>query len=82
MAKRPSEETGTFAVYPGTFSPPHFGHLRLLEEASRICGRVTLACSVNPDKDGALFAPAECKALWHCYDLPAGGIVRARSRAA
>lgn len=70
-----------YIAYPGTFSPPHFGHLRLLEEAARTLAalgggagtvRFYVVCSANPSKDEPMFTPEECVRLWHCYDLPAG----------
>jgi pantetheine-phosphate adenylyltransferase len=58
-------------AYPGTFSPPHFGHLDILKKISQIFDKVYVICSVNPDKDGqVIFTPEECKMFWSFYDLP------------
>ena len=43
-------------IYPGTFDPITFGHLDVLERASRLFDRVTVAIAHNPGK-GPLFTP-------------------------
>jgi pantetheine-phosphate adenylyltransferase len=42
----------TIALFCGTFSPTHIGHLNILEKAERIFGKgnVILAIGLNPDK--------------------------------
>lgn len=42
-------------IYPGTFDPITFGHLDVLERASRLFDRVTVAVAANPGK-GPLFS--------------------------
>ena len=37
-------------IYPGTFDPVTFGHLDLIERASRLFTRVIIAVSNNPGK--------------------------------
>ena len=37
-------------IYPGTFDPITYGHLDVLERATRLFDRVTLAIAVNPGK--------------------------------
>jgi pantetheine-phosphate adenylyltransferase, bacterial len=41
-------------IYPGTFDPITFGHLDVLERASRLFDKVTVAVAANPGK-GPLF---------------------------
>ncbi len=38
------------AVYPGTFDPITFGHIDLIDRASRIFDQVILAIAANPNK--------------------------------
>jgi len=46
------------AVYPGTFDPPHKGHLDLIYRGSRIFDELIVAVAVNRQKS-ALFSPEE-----------------------
>ncbi len=46
------------AVYPGSFDPPTYGHLDIIERSSRMFARVVVAVALNIRKD-ALFPPAE-----------------------
>lgn len=48
----------TVAVYPGSFDPVHFGHLDVIERASRVFSRVIVAVARNAEKSG-LFTAAE-----------------------
>lgn len=66
-------------LYPGSFCPPTYGHLRILERASAMFGPVEVVCSENPDKNDRWFTPEECKRLWDAYSLPAGTRVRTLS---
>jgi len=51
------------AVYAGSFDPATFGHTAIIERASRLYERVTVAVGVNPKKEG-LFTPEErCRLL-------------------
>jgi pantetheine-phosphate adenylyltransferase len=57
-------------IYPGTFCPPHYGHIALVKEAAEVFGEITVVCSVNPVKeDKIIFTPDECKEMWQTYDL-------------
>jgi pantetheine-phosphate adenylyltransferase len=57
-------------IYPGTFCPPHWGHVALVKTAAAVLGHVTVVCSVNPVKEEKnIFTPEECKQLWRSYDL-------------
>jgi pantetheine-phosphate adenylyltransferase len=44
-------------LYPGTFDPITFGHLDVLERASRLFDKVTVSVAANPGK-GPLFSQA------------------------
>jgi pantetheine-phosphate adenylyltransferase len=46
------------AVYPGTFDPITFGHIDLVDRASRIFDQVIVAIAANPNKK-PLFSLAE-----------------------
>ena len=37
-------------VYPGTFDPPHLGHLDIVKRSARIFDRVVVAVAENPRK--------------------------------
>jgi len=57
-------------VYPGTFSPPTFGHLSVVRQAASLFPELIILCSNNPDKNDVWFDPIVCKELWHSYPLP------------
>ncbi len=38
------------AVFPGTFDPPTYGHLNIIERTSRLFDSIDVAIAVNPDK--------------------------------
>ena len=48
----------TIAVYPGSFDPPTFGHLDIIERSSRVFSRVIVSVAKNLQKD-TMFTPAE-----------------------
>jgi pantetheine-phosphate adenylyltransferase len=50
------------AVYPGTFDPITFGHIDLVDRASRIFDQVIVAIAANPNKK-PLFSLAERQSL-------------------
>ena len=57
-------------IYPGTFCPPHYGHIALAKRAAKAFGEILVVCSVNPVKEEKnTFTPEECKGLWQTYDL-------------
>ncbi|MEA3249266.1 MAG: adenylyltransferase/cytidyltransferase family protein [Patescibacteria group bacterium] len=58
-----------YCAYPGTFGPPHNGHLRLVQRAALVYAKVLIVCSVNEDKH-PWFTPEEVKRLWLAFDLP------------
>jgi pantetheine-phosphate adenylyltransferase len=49
-------------IYPGTFDPLTYGHLDVLERATKLFDRVTVAVSDNPTK-GPFFTAAQRLAL-------------------
>ena len=40
----------TIAVFPGSFDPPTFGHLNIIERSCKLFDRVDVVIAVNPDK--------------------------------
>ncbi|GAB4365675.1 MAG: pantetheine-phosphate adenylyltransferase [Deltaproteobacteria bacterium] len=48
----------TVAVYPGSFDPPTFGHLDIIERSARVFSRVIVAVAKNIRKN-TIFSPAE-----------------------
>jgi pantetheine-phosphate adenylyltransferase len=62
-------------VYPGTFSPPTFGHLSIVCQAAVIFPELIILCSSNSEKKDVWFSPDECKVLWATYALPKNVII-------
>jgi pantetheine-phosphate adenylyltransferase len=58
-------------VYPGSFCPPTYGHLAIIQKALTVLPRLLIICSSNPDKNHNWFTPSECAVLWQSYNLPA-----------
>jgi pantetheine-phosphate adenylyltransferase len=52
----------TIAVYPGSFDPPTFGHLDIIDRSSRVFSRVIVSVALNIRKN-VMFTPAERVAL-------------------
>jgi len=52
----------TIAVYPGSFDPPTFGHLDIIERSSRVFSQVIVAVAMNIRKN-VMFTPAERGAM-------------------
>lgn len=65
----------TICVYAGTFCPPTFGHLRIVERAVKIFPQVVIVCSANPKKDNNWFSPDQCRRMWLTYRLPTNVLV-------
>lgn len=38
------------AVFPGSFDPPTYGHLNIIERSSRLFDKIDVVISINPDK--------------------------------
>lgn len=51
------------AIYPGSFDPPTYGHLDVLERASKLFERIIVAVGVNRDKAGFLSTEERMAAL-------------------
>ncbi len=52
----------TTAVFPGSFDPPTYGHLNIIERTCRLFDRIDVAISINPDKT-CLFSAEERLAM-------------------
>ena len=52
-----SAPAGLVALYPGSFDPPHLGHLDLIRRASGLVARLVIGVGINPAKTPSL--PAE-----------------------
>ena len=61
--------TMTTAVFPGSFDPPTYGHLNIIERASRLFDNVDVVIAVNPEKQ-ALFSADERIALMQTLTEP------------
>jgi pantetheine-phosphate adenylyltransferase len=48
----------TNAVFPGSFDPPTYGHLNIIERASKLFDSIDVVIAVNPDKS-YLFSDTE-----------------------
>lgn len=57
-------------IYPGTFDPPTYGHLHIVNKAFLIVPSLTIICSRNAEKDEPLFSADERVELWKNYGLP------------
>ncbi len=59
------------AVFPGSFDPPTYGHLNIIERTSRLFDKIDVVISINPDKK-YLFSETEryemLKELTKMYD--------------
>jgi pantetheine-phosphate adenylyltransferase len=60
-------------VYPGSFCPPTYGHLRLIERAAEMFPSLQVVCSNDSEKKDRWFSMEECKDLWESYYLPKKG---------
>lgn len=40
----------SLALFPGSFDPPTYGHLNIIERTCRIFDKIDIVISVNPDK--------------------------------
>src|SRR6187399_1788128 len=57
------------AIYAGSFDPPTYGHLDLVERASRLFPRVVVALGVHPTKQ-PLFSSTERRELMEALCKP------------
>jgi pantetheine-phosphate adenylyltransferase len=51
------------AVYPGSFDPITNGHVDIVRRSLQVFDEVVIAIAHNPEKDSALFTPAERVAM-------------------
>lgn len=56
---KPQPNDTPVAIYPGSFDPITNGHIDIIRRALRVFPRVTVAVAYNPNKDAAMFTPAE-----------------------
>jgi len=54
------------AIYPGSFDPFTYGHLDIVERASRIFTRVQVTVAVNTSKDVLLSSEERCQLIAEC----------------
>jgi len=57
-------------IYPGTFAPPTYGHVRIALKAAQLFPTVTILCSRNAEKRDRWFDEEACRAMWSSYPLP------------
>ena len=55
----------TIAVYPGSFDPPTYGHLDIIERSSRVFARVVVAVALNIRKNVIFSAADRVRMLKH-----------------
>ncbi len=51
------------ALYPGSFDPPHLGHLDVIRRAARVCDLLVVGIGSNPEKQPYLPAMVRCEIL-------------------
>lgn len=51
------------AFLPGSFDPPTFGHIKLIERASKLCDELYVGIGENLEKKGRLLSSDEIKRL-------------------
>lgn len=56
MAKDVAKTVATKALYPGSFDPPHLGHLDLIRRAAAQVDHLVVGVALNPDKQPLLSA--------------------------
>ncbi len=63
----------TVAVYPGSFDPPTYGHLDIIERSSRVFSRVIVAVALNIRKN-VCFTPRERESMLRKLTRPWGNV--------
>lgn len=53
----------TRAIYPGSFDPPTYGHLDVIDRAAHCFGELIVAIVVNPQKRDPMFSLEEREAM-------------------
>lgn len=51
------------AFYPGSFDPPHLGHLDVIKRAAKVCDVLVVGVGGNPEKKPFLPAMTRCEIL-------------------
>ncbi len=60
-----------YYLFPGSFCPPTYGHLKILEKAASMFPSIFVICSSNDAKtEERWFSPEECSRMWKTYNLP------------
>jgi pantetheine-phosphate adenylyltransferase len=54
------------AIYPGSFDPVTFGHLDLIERASRLFERLVVAVALNPNKNSLFTVQQRMHQIHEC----------------
>ena len=65
----------TRAIYPGSFDPPTYGHLDVVERAARCFGELVVAIVVNPQKRAPMFSLEERE---HMLEASVSGLENVR----
>ena len=63
----------TTAVFPGSFDPPTYGHINIIERASRLFDAIDVVISINPDKH-YLFSEEERLSMIRQLTEPYGNV--------
>ena len=64
------------AIYPGTFDPPHLGHLDLIQRGRALVDELVVAVGINPKKEALLSQDERVELLCLCTEGMAGVRVR------
>ncbi|MCX6779103.1 MAG: adenylyltransferase/cytidyltransferase family protein [Candidatus Magasanikbacteria bacterium] len=56
-------------VYPGSFSPPTYGHFSIVKQVAAFTPEIIIICSTNDEKS-SVFTEEESVELWQAYKLP------------
>ena len=54
------------ALYPGSFDPPHLGHIDVIRRAAAVCDQLFVGVAVNPEKTPFLASDERCAILREC----------------
>lgn len=63
----------TVAIYPGSFDPPTFGHLDIIERGSHVFSKVIVAVAFNIRKQ-TMFTPEERIGMLRTLTAPMGNV--------
>lgn len=77
MGANQSKAQRRIAVYPGSFDPPHRGHVDIARRATRMVDELVIAIYATPGKKTFMFTTEERVALWE-QALAEEGIANAR----